>query len=57
MHILDATRMLFGEATTVFCRTARVHPDIRVFIRESRRRKAESQGRHNSRGVLKRSLT
>lgn len=29
MHILDATRMPFGEATTVFCRTARVHPDIR----------------------------
>jgi D-apiose dehydrogenase len=27
-HILDATRMLFGEATTLFCRTARVHPDI-----------------------------
>lgn len=28
-HILDATRMLFGEATTLFCRTARVHRDIR----------------------------
>ncbi len=28
-HVLDATRMLFGEATTLFCRTARVHPDIR----------------------------
>jgi len=28
-HILDTTRMLFGEATTLFCRTARVHPDIR----------------------------
>lgn len=27
-HILDATRMLFGEARTLFCRTARVHPDI-----------------------------
>jgi D-apiose dehydrogenase len=28
-HILDSTRMLFGEARTLFCRTARVHPDIR----------------------------
>jgi D-apiose dehydrogenase len=28
-HILDTTRMLFGEAVTLFCRTARVHPDIK----------------------------
>lgn len=28
-HILDATRMLFGEARTLFCQTTRVHPDIR----------------------------
>jgi D-apiose dehydrogenase len=28
-HILDATRMLFGEADTLMCRTARVHADIR----------------------------
>ena len=28
-HILDSTRMLFGEARTLFCRTTRVHPDIR----------------------------
>ncbi len=28
-HILDTTRMLFGEADTLFCRTARVHGDIR----------------------------
>lgn len=28
-HVLDATRMLFGEATTLFCRTTRVHSDIR----------------------------
>jgi D-apiose dehydrogenase len=28
-HILDTVRMLFGEARTLFCRTARVHPDIR----------------------------
>jgi D-apiose dehydrogenase len=28
-HILDAVRMLFGEADTLVCRTARVHPDIR----------------------------
>ena len=28
-HILDSTRMLFGEARTLFCRTARVHPGIR----------------------------
>ncbi len=28
-HVLDTTRMLFGEATTLFCRTSRVHPDIR----------------------------
>jgi predicted dehydrogenase len=28
-HLLDATRMLFGEATTLFCRTNRVHRDIR----------------------------
>ncbi len=28
-HVLDTTRMLFGEATTLCCRTARVHSDIR----------------------------
>ncbi len=28
-HILDTTRMLFGEASTLFCRTSRVHRDIR----------------------------
>jgi D-apiose dehydrogenase len=28
-HILDATRMLFGEARTLFCQTARVHREIR----------------------------
>jgi predicted dehydrogenase len=28
-HILDSTRMLFGEAQTLFCRTRRVHRDIR----------------------------
>jgi predicted dehydrogenase len=28
-HILDATRMLFGEARTLFCRTTRVHRDIK----------------------------
>jgi D-apiose dehydrogenase len=28
-HVLDAIRMLFGEADTLVCRTARVHPDIR----------------------------
>jgi D-apiose dehydrogenase len=28
-HILDATRMLFGEASSVYCRTQRVHRDIR----------------------------
>ncbi len=28
-HILDSARMLFGEARTLFCRTTRVHPDIR----------------------------
>jgi D-apiose dehydrogenase len=28
-HLLDTTRMLFGEARTLFCRTTRVHPDIR----------------------------
>jgi len=27
-HILDATRMLFGEASCLYCRTARVHRDI-----------------------------
>lgn len=27
-HILDSARMLFGEATSLFCRTARVHADI-----------------------------
>jgi predicted dehydrogenase len=28
-HILDTARMLFGEARTLFCRTARVHADIK----------------------------
>lgn len=28
-HILDSARMLFGEVATLFCRTMRVHPDIR----------------------------
>lgn len=28
-HILDTARMLFGEARTLYCRTARIHPDIR----------------------------
>ncbi len=28
-HILDTTRFLFGEAVSVYCHTARVHPDIR----------------------------
>lgn len=28
-HILDTARMLFGEASTLFCRTARVHGDIK----------------------------
>ena len=28
-HILDAARFLFGEPHTLFCRTARVHDDIR----------------------------
>lgn len=28
-HILDTARMLFGEARALFCRTARVHPDIK----------------------------
>jgi len=28
-HILDTARMLFGEARTLFCRTARVHRDIK----------------------------
>lgn len=28
-HILDVVRFLFGEARTVFCRTFRVHQDIR----------------------------
>ena len=28
-HILDTARMLFGEARTLYCRTARVHADIR----------------------------
>jgi predicted dehydrogenase len=28
-HILDTTRMLFGEVHTLFCQTTRVHPDIR----------------------------
>lgn len=28
-HILDTTRMLFGEVNTLMCRTARIHRDIR----------------------------
>jgi predicted dehydrogenase len=28
-HILDTTRMLFGEAESLLCRTTRVHQDIR----------------------------
>ncbi len=28
-HILDAARFLFGEATSVYCQTSRVHQDIR----------------------------
>jgi D-apiose dehydrogenase len=28
-HVLDAARFLFGEASTLYCHTARVHPDIR----------------------------
>jgi predicted dehydrogenase len=28
-HILDVARFLFGEASTLYCQTARVHPDIR----------------------------
>lgn len=28
-HILDVARFLFGEARTLFCRTCRVHADIR----------------------------
>lgn len=28
-HILDVARWMFGEPETVYCRTARVHPDIR----------------------------
>lgn len=29
VHLLDVARFLFGEADVVFCRTHRVHPDIR----------------------------
>jgi predicted dehydrogenase len=29
-HILDVARFLFGEAASVYCRTCRVHPDIRA---------------------------
>jgi predicted dehydrogenase len=28
-HLFDLARSYFGEADTVFCRTARIHPDIR----------------------------
>lgn len=28
-HILDTARMLFGEARTLYCRTSRIHADIR----------------------------
>ncbi|HOX01050.1 MAG TPA: Gfo/Idh/MocA family oxidoreductase [Candidatus Paceibacterota bacterium] len=29
VHILDTVRMLLGEAASIYCRTARVHSDIR----------------------------
>jgi D-apiose dehydrogenase len=29
IHLLDVSRFLFGEADTVYCRTHRVHPDIK----------------------------
>jgi D-apiose dehydrogenase len=28
-HILDAARFLFGEASSLYCQTRRIHPDIR----------------------------
>lgn len=28
-HILDVARFLFGDASTLYCQTSRVHPDIR----------------------------
>jgi predicted dehydrogenase len=28
-HILDTARYLFGDATSLYCHTARVHPDIK----------------------------
>ncbi len=28
-HILDAARFLFGDASTLYCQTSRVHPDIK----------------------------
>ncbi len=28
-HLLDTARFLFGEASRLFCQTARIHPDIR----------------------------
>jgi len=28
-HILDTARFLFGEATTLYCQTYRIHPDIK----------------------------
>ena len=28
-HILDVARFLFGEARTIYCHTARIHPDIK----------------------------
>lgn len=28
-HILDTARFLFGEASSLYCQTARVHPDIK----------------------------
>lgn len=28
-HLLDAARFLFGEATTLYCHTARIHTDIK----------------------------
>jgi D-apiose dehydrogenase len=29
VHLLDYARVLFGEAESVYCRTSRVHPDIK----------------------------
>src|SRR5690349_7094274 len=27
-HLLDTARVLFGEATSLYCQTQRIHPDI-----------------------------